>query len=131
MQDCSTDFEFLPIDVSLGRCLRYFQKLFNPVSLGYPTSSMLIGVGTTVAYGSLSYLTPMRTTPTFSTSGNLRLTDQGTGFATTSGAIDGGRSGALVAEFNFGVASGLVQYRPYNIQNNSDATASINLSAEL
>ena len=23
MQDCSTDFEFLPIDVSLGRCLRY------------------------------------------------------------------------------------------------------------
>ena len=26
MQDCSTDFEFLPIDVSLGRCLRYHQK---------------------------------------------------------------------------------------------------------
>ena len=23
MQDCSTDFEFLPIDVSLGRCQRY------------------------------------------------------------------------------------------------------------
>ena len=26
MQDGSTDFEFLPIDVSLGRCLRYFEK---------------------------------------------------------------------------------------------------------
>jgi len=27
LQDCSTDFEFLPIDVSLGRCQRYFQVL--------------------------------------------------------------------------------------------------------
>jgi hypothetical protein len=127
----ASGFEFMPIDTNLARCYRYFQKLFNPVSLGYPTSCMLIGVVGTVAYGALSYLTTMRTTPTFSTSGNLRLTDQGTGFATTSGAIDSGRSGPSVAEINFGVASGLVQYRPYNIQNNSDATASINLSAEL
>jgi len=29
LQDCSTDFEFLPIDVSLARCLRYFEKLYN------------------------------------------------------------------------------------------------------
>ena len=29
MQDRSTDFEFLPIDVSLGRCQRYFEKLYN------------------------------------------------------------------------------------------------------
>ena len=27
MQDCSTDFEFLPIDVSLARCQRYFQTI--------------------------------------------------------------------------------------------------------
>jgi hypothetical protein len=127
----ASGFEFMPVDTNLARCYRYFQKLFNPVSLGYPTSCMLIGVVGTVAYGALSYLTTMRTTPTFSTSGNLRLTDQGTGFAATSGAIDSGRSGPSVAEINFGVASGLVQYRPYNIQNNSDATASINLSAEL
>jgi hypothetical protein len=25
LQDRSTDFEFLPIDVSLGRCLRYYE----------------------------------------------------------------------------------------------------------
>jgi hypothetical protein len=29
LQDRSTDFEFLPIDVSLGRCQRYFELIVN------------------------------------------------------------------------------------------------------
>jgi hypothetical protein len=127
----ASGFEFMPYDIDLERCLRYYQKLFNPVSLGYPTAVTLIAAGTTVAYGPLSFLTPMRTTPTYTSSGNLRLTDQGVGFAITSSAIDGGRSGSQNVEINFGVASGLTQFRPYHVQNNSDATASINLSAEL
>ena len=45
----ATDFEFLPIDVSLGRCLRYFEKSYE-----YATSA---GTATSVGciYGSGSY----------------------------------------------------------------------------
>jgi len=127
----ATDFEFLPIDVSLARCYRYYQKLFNSGAFAYPSAITLIAAGTTVAYGPLSFLTPMRTTPTYTSSGNLRLVDQGTGFAITSSAIDGARSGTQNVEINFGVASGLVQFRPYHVENNNDATASLNFSAEL
>jgi hypothetical protein len=41
LQDCSTDFEFLPIDVDLARCQRYYylhsnrSGNFEPVSMGY------------------------------------------------------------------------------------------------
>ena len=62
MQDCSTDFEFLPIDVSLGRCFRYFQTYtsggeYKFVARGYvPNANSIFS----------SFLLPfvMRATPT-------------------------------------------------------------------
>ena len=63
MQDRSTDFEFLPIDVSLGRCQRYYYLHskrsgdFKPIGIAayYSASELVVYV---------SFLTEMRTDPT-------------------------------------------------------------------
>jgi hypothetical protein len=63
LQDRSTDFEFLPIDVSLGRCLRYFQT-FRGADVEICNGGM---TGATQFIGMVSYLVEMRATPTFAT----------------------------------------------------------------
>ena len=68
MQDCSTDFEFLPIDVSLGRCFRYYQA----TETGTP--QIWTGdVGTTGSnYYANYYFTKMRAAPSVTlTAGTL------------------------------------------------------------
>ena len=64
MQDRSTDFEFLPIDVSLGRCQRYYQSHSTPDNYGRINTS-------TDIYRSWAFLMPvaMRTSATGSSSG--------------------------------------------------------------
>jgi hypothetical protein len=70
LQDRSTDFEFLPIDVSLGRCQRYYyghaigSDTYKPIGgLSYYSSSQIIGF--------VHFPTTMRTDPTLiSTSGS-------------------------------------------------------------
>jgi hypothetical protein len=49
LQDCSTDFEFLPIDVSLGRCQRYYYLHvkrsgdYKPIGIGaYYSATILL-----------------------------------------------------------------------------------------
>jgi hypothetical protein len=66
----ATDFEFLPIDVSLGRCYRYFQKSFSyPDAPAQNVSSNNIifvcaaGSGS-AAFGTYGFPVQMRTSPT-------------------------------------------------------------------
>jgi hypothetical protein len=70
LQDRSTDFEFLPIDVSLGRCQRYFTKSYtlttNPATatndgnLGLEVGTNVSGVLTTTIF----FKNSMRASPT-------------------------------------------------------------------
>ena len=64
MQDRSTDFEFLPIDVSLGRCQRYFAKLTGASS----GTAVGVGISTSTSSSSLyvKFPTTMRSAPTLS-----------------------------------------------------------------
>jgi hypothetical protein len=60
----ASDFEFLPVDVNLGRCQRYFYK-FGPDSheffgYGYTTNGAVLNI---------NLPTSMRTAPSFTTSG--------------------------------------------------------------
>ena len=63
----ATDFEFLPIDVSLGRCLRYHYVHING-------SGQTIGLATyynsTTLASAVSFPFPMRSSPTLSSSNN-------------------------------------------------------------
>ena len=72
MQDRSTDFEFLPIDVSLGRCFRYYQFVG-----GVADASFAVGMSdtSTTSIVEIDFKTIMRTAPTVAISGTLNITD--------------------------------------------------------
>jgi hypothetical protein len=65
LQDCSTDFEFLPIDVSLGRCQRYFQIIQHSIGIAFDTGKLQ-------QYATLS--TEMRATPSYSLASAMAAT---------------------------------------------------------
>jgi len=90
LQDRSTDFEFLPIDVSLGRCQRYFWKgTING-------SGVFGGSGGSIPIISWSFPTTMRTTPTFAwvsggSTGNGNNSYTITGITTYSASVNSAR----------------------------------------
>jgi hypothetical protein len=59
----ATDFEFLPIDVSLGRCQRYYQLIASGSGINL---SMGANYSSTELLGMVYLPTSMRTTPTIS-----------------------------------------------------------------
>ena len=126
----ATDFEFLPIDVDLARCQRYYQKLSSAHTYGSPTGFMLIGYNSTTAYGVINFLITMRNSPSISYSGNLRLADQ-VNFGGALTNIVFNYISNITAEIVGTVSSGITTNRLYQVQNNNDVTASLNLSSEL
>ena len=68
--DTATDFEFLPWDVNLKRCLRYFQKTYDYATApATSTDQQKLEISTTSESGnnaifSLALKVPLRTTPT-------------------------------------------------------------------
>ena len=65
MQDRSTDFEFLPIDVSLRRCQRYYAKFisFSGTLVAYGTGVSGSATGANII---VKYPVTMRASPTVS-----------------------------------------------------------------
>jgi hypothetical protein len=117
----ASDFEFLPVDVNLNRCLRYYQKI-----------SGIIGTAgtTTQVYTSTPFSVEMRASPTLSVSSAMVFSDvaaadytQSSGSATINGALVNARSvNAVFANF-----TGMTTFRPMvNLVTNS-----LLLSAEL
>ena len=90
MQDRSTDFEFLPIDVSLGRCQRYYEKSYDQATYagtggtpaGYTMTYASNGVTTASYIGCTErFKTEKRVSPTMTSydwSGNSGKCTRGT-----------------------------------------------------
>jgi hypothetical protein len=57
----ASDFEFLPIDVSLGRCQRYYQTTYNSSITG---NIGFFAVGNAFCVGNVAWKVSMRATPT-------------------------------------------------------------------
>ena len=110
----ATDFEFLPIDVNLGRCQRYFQKI--DATGGNSVISVLQVFSGTQAIGTIPTLIELRANPTLSTTGSFNVwtttasssalgtialysstkTQQGISFTATSGStLTAGNAGGL------------------------------------
>jgi hypothetical protein len=117
----ASDFEFLPVDVNLNRCLRYYQKI-----------SGIIGTAgtTTQVYTSIPFSVEMRASPTLSVSSAMVFSDvaaadytQSSGSATINGSLVNARSvNAVFANF-----TGMTTFIPMiNLVTNS-----LLLSAEL
>ena len=117
----ATDFEFLPIDVNLQRCERYYQLLQGMNGSGETSTSVT---------QSLSYKTQTRATPTISQLGVITISENGADRTQSSISITTNNSsdkGALVTVRNY---TSITQYRPY-FWNSSSSTACITLDAEL
>ena len=61
-QDCSTDFEFLPYDVSLARCLRYYYQIYSNSGTSAYTAGIDLCVGTDYDAGQLFIMKDLPTT---------------------------------------------------------------------
>jgi len=61
----ASDFEFLPYDVNLARCQRYFRKVSNGIGVGATATSISFKV---------DHLS-MRATPSYTSTANLKFTD--------------------------------------------------------
>ena len=126
----ATSFDYRPYGQELALCQRYCLKycgntVFEDVNVN------LIGFNTTTAYGTIFTVVPMRSSPSV-TSGTLRLTDQ-TNVPTVTSVVASGSSYSGPYNINVGVnaASGVAQYRPYQLQANNSTSAYLILSAEL
>jgi hypothetical protein len=127
LQDRSTDFEFLPIDVSLGRCRRYYAKIiadsvYNAIGSGFSGT-------TTLATAYIKYPVAMRASPTVSQSG--LAVHYGAFNVNAITAITAGDFGKDTALVQFSVASGLTVGQAHLIIGNNNASAYIDFSIEL
>ena len=120
----ASDFEFLPVDVNLARCQRYFQSLNG-------ATGTLIGSGitktSTTSRVYVNFINPMRSSPT-ATFSTLAISDAvNYGPAVTS--IDSIISGITSARLDLIHASGASALRSALFQVNSSGY--LNLSSEL
>ena len=94
----ASDFEFLPVDVNLFRCQRYYFKTQDGVGTG---NALLMTGGvessTSAGQGSLTLPTEMRTTPTLSFGSGVRFYSNGSSTVTPTIATNRSTSSNLSA----------------------------------
>jgi len=107
----ASDFEFLPYDVNLERCQRYFQK---------SGTFMGVATNTTTIQTNIYFPVPMRVEPSLTTSGTIRISEALANYDSTSNPVDvfGNSDGIGVTQAGY---SGLTQFRAY-VQNVSSGT---------
>ena len=107
----ASDFEFLPYDVNLARCQRYFQK---------SGTFMGVATNTTTIQTNIYFPVPMRVEPSLTTSGTIRISEALANYDSTSNPVDvfGNSDGIGVTQAGY---SGLTQFRAY-VQNVSSGT---------
>jgi hypothetical protein len=127
----ATPFEFEQISETLAKCFRYFQRIINGADQTNEIVANIQGVGATAAYGFKGLLSPMRATPTISsTAANTYLAKDTVGNNVTPTSISFTVSSPRGFLLNIGAASGLTAGASVTILANS-ATATLDASAEL
>ena len=123
----ASDFEFLPHDVNLARCQRYFQFIGGVQNANQSSGS---STGSTTSVFTIHYQTTMRSAPTHSFS-DMKITDD-VNYDKTISAIAASNSSIYSARVFYTHASGATQYRPASLQPvSTSSTSGITLSAEL
>jgi hypothetical protein len=125
----ATPFEFKPIEQELAECQRYYFRNNPTVAFGWLGSG--IAASTTSTSIAVPLPSTMRATPSSVDFSNLSLVDSVNAKAVTTCTIDTNVSNAQFGVVTAGVASGLTQFRPYYIRQNSSSAGHIGFSAEL
>jgi len=117
----ATDFEFLPIDVSLGRCQRYFSKSETLSGLSGAAVFTCVTFNTTELWGYCPWTVTMRATPTvtiYDNSGNSGAVHQ-LGSPDISGVTVGNLSSVALSQLT--KTSGFTSSRLYGFTYKADA----------
>jgi hypothetical protein len=123
----ATDFEFLPIDVSLSRCQRYFQFI-GGVADAAIAQGMSSGSSTSVF--TINYITTMRASPTLAFS-DIKCTDN-VSYDKTVTSVAAQASSVNTLRVFFDHASGATQFRPAGLNpQTTSSTSGITLNIEL
>jgi hypothetical protein len=124
----ASGFEFMPFDIDLGRCQRYFiQYGDNAVTKSITTFGSAVN---TVEVDAVILLPcEMRTVPTISST-NIRASDGGGGNLAMSSVTIASSSTTKTA-YIYGTVSGATAFRPYTIGTSTPSAGYIHLSSEL
>jgi len=114
----------------LAACQRYYWRFTVPTAFANLAPSAGIAASTTVARFAFLPPVPMRTTPTSLDYSTLILYDS-VGTSVVTSAAHSVYTTASVMGVDFTVASGLTQYRPYQLLSNDSTSAHLGASAEL
>ena len=127
----ATSFDYRQYGTELDLCQRYCVKyggnsLFEHVGQGnaYSTSSVQFDI---------TFPTRMRTTPSFTTSGNWVVVDGNANTSVTSFSLasSGSESSPFILSGIAATAGGLTQFRPYFVATNNSLASSLIVTAEL
>jgi hypothetical protein len=122
----ASGFEFMPIDVNLGRCYRYYQFIGGTANAEMANGS---SDSTTVSSFMIVYLSTMRASPTFSFS-NINVTDN-VNYDLTVNSVAASQMGTNRARVFLNHNGTATQYRPAFIKTTDATTGGITLSSEL
>lgn len=136
MGSASLHFQPKSFEEELGACRRHCVVLLgsepNATDAYRPLPAVCIGVSGTVAQAMVSFPVVLRAEPTLTVTANQWRIADGTGAVALTGititSVQGGTSACIL---DLIAASGITPYRPYFIQQNNSASASIIFSAEL
>jgi len=115
----------------LAACQRYYYR--QTASTGNTFATFALGFANTTTNGQIPVIMPatLRTVPTSVDFSTLRLDDAVAAQTVTALILSGQVLGTNVVTVAATVASGLTQYRPYNLSANGSASAYLGFSAEL
>jgi hypothetical protein len=116
------------IQGELSAAQRYYYRMSN--SLAYEPFGLGYGVSATRGNAQVKYATTLRTNPSSLDFANLALYDGASTVAVTNLTLDTGTSKDL-ARLAATTASGITQFRPYELLSNNSTSAYIGFSAEL
>jgi hypothetical protein len=125
----ASDFEFLPVDVNLARCQRYFYKwvsiaIYNNLCMGRVTAG-------TEGRGVYAYPEVMRTTPSLSADGNFRVVADNA-VTLTGGDVTLARANTNTTYIQMqGSGTAMTTGQCCEMGANNDSDAEISFSAEL
>jgi len=125
----ASDFEFLPYDVNLARCQRYFftepnTDAYHGVCNGY-------FIVTTLFLGTLSVGVPLRTSPSLSVSGSFSCQAVGADLAASSFTVNDSEGNNLTKIQIRATVSGATAGQGTQLRNTNDTSAKFQLNSEL
>jgi len=125
----ASDFEFLPYDVNLQRCQRYFytednSDTYHALANGHINSATLF-------IGVIHLPVSLRSSPSFNTSGSFYVSSGGTDFAVSANSISDSTGTNLNTIQVRSTISGATAGNGAFLRNNNDSNAKFQLDAEL